>query len=893
MRGARRKARPTAPGLRRIFVVFKTHFDMGFTGLLHEVLHTYSHLLVPQALEACRRTLENGPGHLYVWTLPAWPLTYALKVLQGSTQGEELDQRAREGLIAWHALPLTTHTELFGLEDIIRGLYVARRLGERFGRSAVAAKMTDVPGHTWILPSLLASAGISFLHLGCNPCSTPPDVPLLFHWEGPDGSRVTTMYSRGGYGTGLFPPPEWKLPVWLALRQTADNVGPQRAEVVQEILRAVHERSPGTEVSFGTLDDFARALAGSARNLPVVRKDLADSWIHGVGSMPAEVAILRSARNQLVQLESARALRKLGPAGAGREDDWISASLASAYEKILLFGEHTWGMDTKLALNPPEFGGRVYDKEQFREIRASGKYERIQRSWDDKRKLAADAYQIVRDIASRLAASGAEGSVPGGFEVFNHHLWEWNGPVRLGRISEGVAVSSESTGEVVPAFRLDGEVWVRVVVPPLGCLRLHVRESDGSRASGRYAAAIRKKANLLTLENGRVRVRVDRSGGGIRAISDLQTGREWVDGSRGVPFGAYRYDVYSRREIAAYLKSYAYDLEHWFLDDFGKPGYPDRFHETDTGELVRIEEQRGAGWARLRLVWRQDARSVRDLGNPAEVVQSITLLADQPWVDLHYLLAGTDECPLLEAGHVVMPFSCARPRYAINKTGSVVDPASDIARDANRLLYCCDRWVDVTDGETGMLVIPFDSPLFSIGLPAIERFDGSALPGESILFFNLFNTQWGTNFPQWIGGDLSFRFRLVPHAGDWRKARAWEVAAAALQPPLCLPASSAVPPAVGRPAGLLARAVPGLETVTLKTCETGDGLILRLRETSGRAGKRTLRFRLPPSSPAPRIILCSLLEEEEKSLPLARSGNCVDAVLSVRPFQVVTLKIML
>ena len=27
-------------------------------------------------------------------------------------------------------------------------------------------------------------------------------------------------------------------------------------------------------------------------------------------------------------------------------------------------------------------------------------------------------------------------------------------------------------------------------------------------------------------------------------------------------------------EIVAYLKSYAYDLEPWFLDDFGKPGYP-------------------------------------------------------------------------------------------------------------------------------------------------------------------------------------------------------------------------------------------------------------------------------------------------------------------------------
>jgi hypothetical protein len=244
---------PGRPQKLRIFVAFKTHFDIGFTGLVSEVLDSYATVLVPQALEACRRTMENQPGHRYVWTLPAWPLAYCLRALTGSALGEELAQRVREGMVVWHALPFTTHTELFGLEDLIRGLYIGRSLGQRFRRQPVAAKMTDVPGHTWILPTLLAAAGVTFLHLGCNPCSTPPNVPLLFRWEGPDGSQVMTMYSRGGYGTQLLPPHEWKLPVWLALQHTSDNAGPQRAEAVQEILHSVHERSPGTDVIFGTL----------------------------------------------------------------------------------------------------------------------------------------------------------------------------------------------------------------------------------------------------------------------------------------------------------------------------------------------------------------------------------------------------------------------------------------------------------------------------------------------------------------------------------------------------------------------------------------------------------------------------------------------------------------
>jgi len=184
-------------------------------------------------------------------------------------------------------------------------------------------------------------------------------------------------------------------------------------------------------------------------------------------------------------------------------------------------------------------------------------------------------------------------------------------------------------------------------------------------------------------------------------------------------------------------------------------------------------------------------------------------------------------------------------------------------------------------------VIPFDTPLVSIGSPAIERFDGSGGPGAPVLFFNLFNTQWGTNFPQWIGGTLRYRFRLVPHAGDWRRVRAWEQAAVALQPPGCSPVPAGSEPLPS----LLAEADLPLETVTLKPAEAGDGIILRLREPSGRAGKRTLRFHPPRAADRFQVVVCSLLEDERRPLTLARSGGTLNAGLSLRPFEVVTLKL--
>jgi hypothetical protein len=549
-------------------------------------------------------------------------------------------------------------------------------------------------------------------------------------------------------------------------------------------------------------------------------------------------------------------------------------------------------MDTKLALNPPEFGGRVYEKAVFKTVLDSGKYDRIRRSWADKAKLVPEADECLHEVESRLGLWDRATQVPSLLEVVNHHVWEWNGPVRLGSFERDVRVRREDDESEIPVVRINGDVWGELrSVPPLSRVRLKV--VDAHSGTGRPARAAKEKAaarltgNRLTLENGNLRVRVNKDAGGITSLVDLATGRDWVEKKGGIPFGQYRYDVYSRREIVSYLKSYAYDLESWFLDDFGKPGYPDRAHETFSGKLTRVEGKTGDGWARVRLQWGQDPRSVSELGNPARVRLDLVLFDGRPWLDMEYTLSGKEACPLLEAGHVVMPFSARTPRFAINKTGCVIDPDSDIARDANRLMFCCDRWVDVGDGEDGILLIPFDSPLFSIGAPAIERFDGCALTGPPVLYFNLFNTQWGTNFPQWIGGDLTFRFRIVPHRGDWRQARAWEHAASALQPPSCLPASrtrkSFLP--------LLTRPAHGLETVTLKRAEDDDGHILRLREPTGRGGKRTLSLSSSVLGASPRLFRCSLLEDELEEIPLRQSRDSLIAELVVRPFEILTLKL--
>jgi hypothetical protein len=533
-------------------------------------------------------------------------------------------------------------------------------------------------------------------------------------------------------------------------------------------------------------------------------------------------------------------------------------------------------------------------------VLASGRYDRIRRSWTDKARFVEDAQADVSRLEAMAAAGPGDPAetpgLPARLHAVNHQPWSWNGLLRLGRADGPVRITNEPAGTELPAVVIDGEAWVRVAgLPPLSqtTLRIEADESAdrapaeesacGGRPRGRAGG---RRPRRLALDNARLRVEVDPAAG-MTALIDRATGRNWAARRGRLPFGAYRYDVFSRREIVDYLRSYAYDLESWFLDDFGKPGYPERDHSTFFGRLADARIESAPGWQRIRLLWSQDGTSARDLGNAETVNQRIVLYDDLPWMDMDIVLEGKKECPLLEAGHVVFALDAERPRYSISRTGSVVDPAVDIAVDANRLLHCCDRWVDVADGGSGLLVIPFDSPLFSIGSIAIERFDGAALPvGAPVLNFNLFNTQWGTNFPQWIGGSFRFSFRIIPHRGDWREARAWEHASAALQPPVCLPAGGDTV----RSPGLLARQVRGLQTVVIKHAEAGDGVIWRFQEAAGRKRKQTLHFRCPGQT-APIIVRCSLLEDEVEVLRAVRAGDSIAVELSVRPFEILTLKL--
>ena len=219
-------------------------------------------------------------------------------------------------------------------------------------------------------------AGIEFLHLGCNAASSSPRVRLLFMWEGPDGSRVLTMYAAEGYGTGLVPPENWPYRTWLALIHTGDNHGPPKPEEVSQLLAEAKQKLPGVKVRIGRLSDFSDAIKSEQATIPVVRGDMPDSWIHGPLCNPQGAQLARTERPRIAAAESLHTLLSLW----GVPTDDARGAIAAAYEKSLLYGEHTWGGALAWVSAYDRPGAMSYG-EDWKKLREAGKYTRLEASW--------------------------------------------------------------------------------------------------------------------------------------------------------------------------------------------------------------------------------------------------------------------------------------------------------------------------------------------------------------------------------------------------------------------------------------------------------------------------------------------------------------------------------
>lgn len=331
--------------MKEVIIVHKTHLDLGFTDYAESVRLRYMNDFIPKAIDAAEKLNSDGEKR-FVWTTGSWLIKEALEC--GGELRRKVVKALKNGDIAAHALPFTTHTELLDKDIFEYGLSLIDGIDAISGVKTVAAKMTDVPGHTAAIVPLLAAHGIKLLHIGINTAAAFPNVPECFLWKS-GGAEIVVIYSDGYGGTFECPFTD-KI---LCFEHASDNCGVKRVEEIARNFERIKRRYPDCKVRAGRIDDVADALWEARRELPVVESEIGDTWIHGAASDPYKTGAMRT----LMRLKDGWLERGLLTRGSDGYRAFADALLCCA--------EHTWGGDMKVFLEDTEH----YRKNVFAEAR--------------------------------------------------------------------------------------------------------------------------------------------------------------------------------------------------------------------------------------------------------------------------------------------------------------------------------------------------------------------------------------------------------------------------------------------------------------------------------------------------------------------------------------------
>jgi alpha-mannosidase len=808
-----RSSPPASSQVNEIIVVCKTHFDIGYSDRVAEVLTFYRTTMMDRALDLIDQSKELPPDEQVVWTCPGWVFDQIVEDWPGQTteRRQRLDSAVKSGRLVAHALPFSIESELMWPEEFARGYTFADRSCRRYGVPApLGAKTSDVPSQSRALATGLAHGGIRFMHIGCNwPSGYVHDLPPLFWWEGPDGSRVLTMYSTiygtctalwpwGGEGDpyighNLIPPADWPYKTWPAIIVTSDNSGPPSLDAVRSLFAEVTEKLPGVKVRMGTLDDIGNAILAEKPELAVVRGETPDTWIHGCMSDPGG---MRHARNTHPIIPAAEVLgaqlRQWGVPVADQNQE-----IAKAFEQSLLYSEHTWGLGQSID---------VYGK-TFQELPPS-KYQKLEASWEDKTNYSRSAASITSSLmnaglAALTQAVDAEGPR---VVVYNPLPWPRSGMVEVG-----------------------GTSFLARDIPP-----------HGYQTFSPPPASVPQTLSGNTLENEFLKVRLDPVRGVIASLVDKRTGREWIDGSAEYGLGQYLNERFDLSQTEDYCRSYQQGRWGTHLHPgMSKPGLPAgvayRRASSSNGSMQLVK--RGET---LTGVLEMPGDSNNHL--PATSL-GVTVHEGIPYLDIELTIKDKAKDNWPEADWLCLPFRLSSPQFRVARTLGVMDPARDILPGSNRHIYAVGAGLTITGSDgASVSLCPMDHPLVSLDEPGIWKFSLDFVPKKPVVFLNLYNNQWNTNYRYWYLGTWSSRVRIW--FGD-------KLAVPALETMLPLMASAASSARGTLPSSQSGIHVsrPGVVVTALKQNSEGK-LTLRVWELAGESGKVTVQL---PSGSLARV----------------------------------------
>lgn len=874
-----------------VYFVPVTHHDLGYTDTIENVLNSYARFY-DDVLRFCDETSDFPVEAQYRYTLEG---TWSLQHFAATRPKAVVDRFGRyvkQGRIEIGALFGNEVDSLCGHEELIRLMYPSFRFKKQFDAEIAAGSITDVPGLSWGLATVMAGAGVKYFFAGLplyfewdrNDIHTFWDEsailrhgrPDAFRWQGPDGQSVLVYYQAGyGFLKGIHGPNTYEevmesLPGALAemeskaspfdvmryIHNGVDNYPPDVK--ISHVVRQWNEKWAYPKLLVATNSMFFEALEKQCDDVRTFRGELPHTdYVVGAISTARETAVNRLTHDKLLSAEKAATIAMLTS-----DYTYPAAKISQAYDNMLLYDEHTWGKDYPT--------GEVQDW-----------------AWTEKSmyayKAAGLAEGVLTDslgcIADRIRLDEQQRSVI----VFNPLAFDRTDVVRVTRFlpEKPFDLIDDQTGQKVPyqIVELDGPlvpvpyaaqrwargqfekrelfdcVFVAEKVPSMGykTYRLAPREDQPAAETG-----IRTGPN--SLENRFFKVTLDTRTGAITSVYDKELSRELVD-----------------------------------------PEAPDKLNQL-VAKWVQTGKQEGPTAAQTHVgqkgpVYGSLLSSGAGPGCP-QVVQEVVLYDGIKRIDLFNRVLK-DSTPLLEV-YFAFPFKVDAPKFRFEGSNSVIEPLKDQFPGSNSNYYTVQHWANASNESVGITLSSVESHLLEFGglWPCyVSQAHHGVTPSDfgqdfvkaeqltkGYMYAFVMATNFRTNFQPVQQSDILFRYSLTSHAGPQANSTHRDFGWSVHNPLMAVVVDGGRQGSLPPQASFCRLDQPNVFLMTIKRAEDGQGLIVRLIETDGHPTDATLTV---PSLTIEKAWSTDLVEENQEEL--TSGGQSVK--VPIKPFGIATLRL--
>ena len=772
-------------------------------------------------------------------------------------------------------------------ESLVRQqLYGQRFYLENFGHISATAWLPDSFGYNWNLPQIFARSGQKYMWTQKPARNEYNLFPFhLFHWQGPDGSRILTnicptpgknnyfkfseFRSAGGDNYVLAQLGAMERKFGRNLRQTRYllkpgeklianyRTAPQkiRAGLSEDLIPVmgtyygvgdgghgpkkfeIERQLALQELGFAkmaTAPELFTAFEKYSDRLPVWNDELYLDFHQGV--FTTHEWIKRANRNAEARLRAAEAVSSLAFLFG---DQYPLAQLTGIWKLVLLNQFHD--------ILPGSSIREVYED-------AASDYEQVQAGSSEL--IAAGLKSLSAKINIPPAGAGLDPIM-----VFNPLGWARADVVRYavkgsGKFQVFDQAGKELRSQAAASEQGESDLYFSPdSIPALGWNTFYVKAGAACALPG---PAVTESADKIVIENDLIKVAIDKKTGLLISLFDKRLGKEMLKAP-------------SNKVVAYTDRPTEYPAWNLAENYLAKP------IPVPAATSVKVDAQ-GPVFVRV-LVERK--------GRPTSFKQWITVYSDSPlvnlitWSDMHWKNSITK----IEFNTAVETDKVAAEiPYAVISRSTHPKVPWDKARTEMPV----EKWADLSEKDFGVALLNFGKYAFSLTEDGqgfrMSIVKNAKYPTAASEAYDVSLMEKIIPYQETDAGEHWAHLALLPHPGDWKTAKVYKSAYEYNTPAVVYP-TNAHDGLLPKEASLLSLESASAYIAQVKKAEDDGDLVVRMVEAEGKDGSATLKVN--PAFKIMSAVETNLLELEPK--PLKFDGQSVTVPLG--HFEIKTLKI--